>query len=408
MQNILNGLQVVEGSAFIAAPSGGMTLAQLGADVIRFDMIGGGIDYRRWPVTDSGKSLYWHSLNKGKRSIAVDFRKPQGQEILTRLIARPGKNAGVFLTNFPAKGWLADENLRAWREDLIYLNLVGDRHGGSALDYTVNSKVGLPFLAGEEEINKQPINSPFPAWDVIAGQQIALGLLAAERHRLLTGEGQFVRLALADVALATLGHLGYIAEAQINGSERQPLGNHIFGTFGHDFMCKDGKRVMVVGVSPNQWRAIIELTNTELAVAELEAQLKLDFTKEGDRFSAREQLKELFEPWFKANSFEFVTARMDAAGACWGPYQTIAELVSTDKDCSTDNPLFSSIEQPGIGNYLVPSQPLSFSGLAHASPKPAPLLGQHTEQILAEELKMSSSEIASLFDSGVVAGPTSR
>jgi 2-methylfumaryl-CoA isomerase len=407
MQNILNGLQVVEGSAFIAAPSGGMTLAQLGADVIRFDMIGGGIDYRRWPVTDSGKSLYWHSLNKGKRSIAVDFRKPQGQEILTQLITRPGKNAGIFLTNFPAKGWLADEKLRVLREDLIYLNLVGDRHGGSALDYTVNSKVGIPFLAGFEEPNKQPINSPFPAWDVIAGQQIALGLLAADRHRLITGEGQFVRLALADVALATMGHLGYIAEAQINGSERQPMGNHIFGTFGHDFICKDGKRVMIVGVSPNQWRAIIKVTSTENEVAALQAQLKLDFSKEGDRFSAREQLKELFAPWFLGNSFEFVTAQMDEAGACWGPYQTIGELVSGDKDCSTDNPLFSIIDQPGIGNYLVPSQPLSFSALAHRSPKPAPLLGQHTEQILAEELKMASSEIASLFDDGIVAGPTS-
>ena len=75
MQDLLKGLRIVEGSAFIAAPSGGMTLAQLGADVIRFDQIGGGIDYRRWPVTDTGASLYWHSLNKGKRSIAVDFRK---------------------------------------------------------------------------------------------------------------------------------------------------------------------------------------------------------------------------------------------------------------------------------------------------------------------------------------------
>ena len=77
MQALLSGMRVVEGSAFIAAPSGGMTLAQLGADVIRFDQIGGGIDYRRWPVTDKGKSLYWHSLNKGKRSFAVDFVNPR-------------------------------------------------------------------------------------------------------------------------------------------------------------------------------------------------------------------------------------------------------------------------------------------------------------------------------------------
>ncbi len=90
MQAILQGMRVVEGSAFIAAPSGGMTLAQLGADVIRFDLIGGGLDYRRWPIDGKGNSLYWHGLNKGKRSIAIDFRQAEGQELLSELIARPG------------------------------------------------------------------------------------------------------------------------------------------------------------------------------------------------------------------------------------------------------------------------------------------------------------------------------
>ena len=104
MQSILSGLRIVEGSAFIAAPSAGMTLAQLGADVIRFDMIGGGIDYRRWPVSAQGKSLYWHSLNKGKRSIAVDFRHPEGRELLARIITASGEDAGLFVTNFPARG----------------------------------------------------------------------------------------------------------------------------------------------------------------------------------------------------------------------------------------------------------------------------------------------------------------
>ena len=247
MQNLLKGLRIVEGSAFIAAPSGGMTLAQLGADVIRFDQIGGGIDYRRWPITGQGKSLYWHSLNKGKRSIAVDFRKPEGRELLSRLICAPGDDAGLFLTNFPARGWLSYDALKQQREDLIYLNLTGDRHGGSALDYTVNARVGVPYLNGD---GVTPLNSALPAWDVIAGQQIALGLLAAERHRSRTGEGQFIKLVLADVALATMGHLGYLAEAQINEQQRPPVGNHIFGTFGHDFVCADGERVMIVGVSP--------------------------------------------------------------------------------------------------------------------------------------------------------------
>ena len=80
---LLSGLRVVEGSAFVAAPLGGLTLAQLGADVIRFDTIGGGLDYRRWPVTEEGVSLYWAGLNKGKRSIAIDLSKPEGRELAT-------------------------------------------------------------------------------------------------------------------------------------------------------------------------------------------------------------------------------------------------------------------------------------------------------------------------------------
>ena len=149
MQNILEGLTIIEGSAFIAAPSGGMTVAQLGADVIRFDQIGGGIDYRRWPVDSKGNSLYWHSLNKGKRSIAVDLKSDEGRELIVDLITVAGENRGIFVSNFPARGWLADKKLRDRREDLIYVSLAGDRHGSSALDYTVNSKVGIPFLNGD-------------------------------------------------------------------------------------------------------------------------------------------------------------------------------------------------------------------------------------------------------------------
>ena len=402
MQSILSGLRIVEGSAFIAAPSAGMTLAQLGADVIRFDMIGGGIDYRRWPVSEQGKSLYWHSLNKGKRSIAVDFRHPEGRELLVRIITASGEDAGLFVTNFPARGWLGYEVLRAHRKDLIFINLTGDRHGGNALDYTVNSKVGLPYLAGN---GTEPTNNPFPAWDVIAGQQIALGLLAAERHRRRTGAGQFVSITLADVALATMGHLGYIAEAQLNGLARQPMGNHIFGTFGHDFLCQDGKRVMVVGVSPKQWQALVKVTGTEPAVAALEDQLGLDFVQEGDRFEARESLRSLFEPWFSANSFSTVADALDAAGACWGPYQNISELVAEDIDCSDDNPLFQNVHQPGIGEFLMPGQPLSFGATTRETIEPAPLLGQHTDEVLSEILGLSDGQIGRLHDNNIVAGP---
>ena len=392
----------MEGSAFVAAPSGGMTLAQLGADVIRFDQLGGGIDYKRWPLSNSGKSLYWNSLNKGKRSIAVDFRNPKGRELIQSLITEPGDDSGLFVTNFPAKGFLSDDVLREKRSDLIYVNLTGDRNGGSAVDYTVNSRIGLPYLTGEGQI---PVNNPFPVWDVLAGQQIAVALLAAERHRSKSSQGQFVKLALADVAMATMGHLGYIAEAQLVSENRQAIGNHIFGTFGHDFVCKDGFRVMIVGISQKQWDAIVRVTQTQEEIASLEKELNLNFSREGDRFSARKKLCELFIPWFAKIRFADAKKALDEAGVCWGRYQTVEEFVKDDPECSTENPLFSMVDQPGIGEYLTPSQAMKFSEFEHEPPGPAPLLGQHTDEILAEILKMGSTEISRLHDEKIVAGP---
>ena len=114
-KGILDGMRVVEGSAFVAMPLAGLTLAQLGADVIRFDPIGGGLDCTRWPITRDGRSLFWAGFNKAKRSLAVDLRSPRGQEILTALICAPGENAGMFITNFPARGWLDYARLKKQR-----------------------------------------------------------------------------------------------------------------------------------------------------------------------------------------------------------------------------------------------------------------------------------------------------
>ena len=143
---MLEGLRVVEGSAFVAAPLGGMTLAQLGADVIRFDAIGGGLDSRRWPLTREGRSLYWAGLNKGKRSIAVDLRRPEGRELVAGLVTAPGEDGGILLTNLPLRGPLAYEELRASREDVIVLSIIGHHDGGIALDYTVKRTLGSKLL----------------------------------------------------------------------------------------------------------------------------------------------------------------------------------------------------------------------------------------------------------------------
>ena len=109
---ILSGLRVIEASAYIAAPIAGMTLAQMGADVIRVDPIGGAPDHRRWPLTSTGRSLYWAGLNKGKRSIAVDLRSEAGSELVVALITAPGAGGGIYLTNVDY-AWLDYESCAA-------------------------------------------------------------------------------------------------------------------------------------------------------------------------------------------------------------------------------------------------------------------------------------------------------
>ena len=173
-RGILDGLRVLEGSAYVAAPLGGMTLAQLGADVIRFDPIGGGLDRHRWPVTDDGTSMFWAGLNKGKRSIQVDLGSQEGRELVAAMVSQPGEEAGMLLTNFPARGWLAYETLCEHREDLIMVSIDGNYDGTSAVDYTVNPATGFPWATGPRNLSV-PFNHLLPAWDAITGNLAVAG-----------------------------------------------------------------------------------------------------------------------------------------------------------------------------------------------------------------------------------------
>ena len=400
MPGILSGLRIVEAAAFVAAPLGGMTLAQMGADVIRIDTLGGGLDYRRWPVTGDNTSLFWCGLNKSKRSVALDLAAPQGREIAMALVCAPGDDAGLFLTNFPPRGWLDHERLRARRADLVQLTLMGDRHGGSAVDYTVNARMGVPQFTGAPG-TEGPVNHVLPAWDLVTGQMVAVGLLAAERHRRRTGEGQHVKLALQDVGLAVMNHLGFLEEAR-RGQPRQRHGNELFGAFGRDFATADGQRVMVVGLTLKQWRTLCEALDIQADVDRLATQLGLDFSQEGQRFQARHALEGIVGPRIAARSYAEVAAAFDRLGVCWGRYQDIAQLVAQDPECSPANPMFSTIAQPGVGEMLAAGIPLEFSARERIPAAPAPRLGEHTEQVLVQLLGLTGAEFGRLHDAGVV------
>jgi 2-methylfumaryl-CoA isomerase len=239
---------------------------------------------------------------------------------------------------------------------------------------------------------------------VAMGTLAAVGLLAAERCRTRTGEGRLVRLALSDVAFAMVGNLGRIAEAQLDGRDQPKDGNYLYGAFGHDFGTRDGRRVMVVALTERQWVALQRATGIQDACAGIQRAIGHDLRTQAGRYQARDLISALLSPWFANRDLATIREAFDRSGVSWGPYQTFRQLVTEDPRCSTDNPMFASVEQPGIGTYLVPGSPLDFAGLGRLPVRRAPLLGEHTEEILADVLGLGEREIGRLHDAGVVAG----
>lgn len=403
MPGPLSHLRIVEGSAFVAAPLAGLTLAQAGADVIRFDPPGGGLDHSRWPrAAATGRSLFWTGLNKGKRSLCVDIRRPEGRALVQDLIAAPGDGGGLLLTNFAGMPWLSDAVLQARRADLIKLEITGNFDGSNAVDYTVNPAVGLPAMTGTGG-TAAPTNHVLPAWDVACGLTAAFGLVSAVTERARTGRGRSISLALSDVAFATIGHLGMLAEAALDGIDRPPSGNDLYGAFGRDFRTADGERLMIVALTRKQWSGLVAVCGIEEAVRELEVLLGADLSEEGARYRHRDAIADLVGPWVAARRLAAVAAAFDAAGVSWGPYQTVRQALERDPRASTANPMFAMLDQPGVGSVLAAGSPLAGAGEAREPARPAPALGADNDAILGDVLGLSSGAIGKLYDDGIVA-----
>jgi 2-methylfumaryl-CoA isomerase len=396
----LEGLHVVECASFVAGPTGGMTLAQLGADVVRIDPVGGGSDHLRWPVARDGESYYWASLNKGKRSVAVDMRSDEGRELVTALIAAPGEDRGVLIDNVVGRRWMSHEALEAKRPDLIHLRVQGYPDGRPAVDYTVNAEVGIPQITGTEE-GGAPVNHVLPAWDLVTGLSVSTGVLAALHKRARTGEGAFIELALSDVALAGVANLGWLSEAEERGHERPRHGNHVYGSFGVDFATSDGQRVMVVALTEGQWSALRKVTGTEEVFAALEAALDADLTQESERYRLRETIAAILRPWFSARDLKQVSDELDAARVLWGRYQGMTDVVAAHR--TGTHPILADMALPGSGDAAITARsPLRFDG-EHGPAGRVPSLGRDTEEVLAEILGLGHAEIGGLQRRGVIA-----
>lgn len=403
MYELLKGLTVVEAAAFIAGPTCGLYLAQFGAEVIRIDQIGGGPDYRRWPLAPSGGSLYWEGLNKAKKSVVLDLSRPEGRELAQRLAAAPGEGRGLFVTNFPAEGFLSYPRLRALRDDVVCVRVMGWADGRPAVDYTVNAALGVPYMTGFAD-DPRPVNHVLPAWDLITGAYAAFSLVSAERARRAGEGGREVRIPLSDVAAAALANMGQLAEVTLAGADRPRQGNDVFGAFGRDFAIKDGRRLMVVAITPRQWRGLLKTLDLEAAAAALEAELGVSFAAhEAVRYQHRDRLHPLFEAAFARRSAEELAPAFEAEGVCWSAYRPLSEAVR-DERLFAANPIFGRPAHPSGLDYPAPGPAATLAGETRGPVTPAPRLGADTDEVLADLLGLSGAEIGRLHDAGLVAG----
>lgn len=377
----LAGLRIVEHCAFIAAPSSTMTLAQLGAEVIRLDPPGGGLDARRWPLAPSGTSLYWSMLNRGKASVMLDLRNPADAARAADLICDGGPGGGILVSNLPLPAPLRYDALRARLPDVIVATLDGSPDGSSAIDYTVHAACGAAMMSGPEDTNSPGINA-VPYWDIICGQTLAMGLLTAERHRRLTGVGQQINISLSDVAMSWMANLGIVAEAELSGAARPRHGNWVFGSFGRDFPTADGRRIMLVAVTAKQWRGILSATGLKDRMADLARAFAANLDREEDRWRARAGIAALLAEWTGAHDLDAIAAAFEGKGVCWAPFRDTAQALAEDWRMSPENPIFARIPHPGVPPVLTADSPLRLSERQSPGPFPAPKPGAHSARYL--------------------------
>jgi len=395
----LSGMRVVDLCSFVAGPTAGRTLAELGAEVVRVDPIRGAVDGDRWPVDDQGASYYWAGLNQAKKSMTVDLRSEAGRALVVDLVTGPGSDRGIVLDNSAHAPWLADEALRARRPDLIHVHISGTADGSPAVDYTVNAGLGIPRMTGHTD-STRPVNHVLPAWDLLTGAQAALAVVAALHRRARTGEGAYVDLALADVATSAVASLGWIAEADAAGTPRPRQGNALFGSYGNDFATADGHSVMVVGLTAGQWTALVDVTDTRAVLAALQSHLNADFAREADRYAARDAIGAILRPWFARRTLAEVTAAFTGTRVLWSPYRDLTDVAV---DVSRGETVVQRVDQPRVGPMLSPRSPMRWSG-RYGTAEPAPVLGGDTGEILAAWMDYDDTRIAELVADGVVGG----
>ncbi|MET2826014.1 CaiB/BaiF CoA transferase family protein [Mesorhizobium shangrilense] len=380
----LKGVRVVELARILAGPWAGQLLADLGADVIKVESPDGGDDTRKWGppfvMSHDGENLsaaYYHSCNRGKRSIAIDFSTPEGAETVRRLV----ETADVLIENFKLGGLkkygLDYDSLRKINPKLIYCSITGFGQDGpyaprAGYDFIIQGMAGMMSITGEA--GREPQKAGVAISDIFTGLYSVIAIQAALRHAEQTGQGQQIDMALFDTQISALGNqnLNYL----VSGKPPVQMGNAHMNIAPYEVLpVRDGHIILAVG-NDGQFAKFCAAVGLD------DLPKNPDFATNPARVANRVKLRELIIEALKPLDRDPLLAKLEAASVPASPINNIGQMFADPQTIARGMRLDLD---DGHGNML-PSvrAPMVMSGSPLVYERPSPRLGEHTEEILAE------------------------
>lgn len=391
----LKDLKVLDLTRVLAGPYATMVLADMGADVLKVEMPNTGDDSRAFGPFVGEESAYFMSINRNKRSMTLNLKSDEGKKIFTSLI----KDADVVVENYRPgtmeKFGLGYEEIRKINDKVIYAACSGFGHSGPyarkpAYDAIVQAMGGIMSITGQE--GGEPTRVGASVGDVIAGIFTATGILTALYNREKTGKGQKVDVAMLDCQVAVLENA--IARYFISGENPEPIGNrHPSITPFESFTTKDGQIMIAIG-NDRLWAQFCKLTNREDLIEDER------FVTNGLRTKNHKEIKDIVSEILGKESTDYWINLFDKEDIPATEINKIDKVVSNPQVLARD--MVVEVEHPVAGGVKMSGIPIKLSDTPGSIRTAAPILGQHTEEILGDKLGYTAEEISELREKGVI------
>jgi crotonobetainyl-CoA:carnitine CoA-transferase CaiB-like acyl-CoA transferase len=399
MAGPLAGVKVLELAQIMAGPTCGMLLADLGADVIKVERVPGGDDTRMMNRPSvNGESAAFMAMNRNKRGIALNLKIPAAQAALKRMVAKADVVTENYRKGTMDKLGLGYEALRAINPAIIYCSISGFGRTGpyaerGGYDLIAQGMSGLMATTGEP--GRAPAKHGAPTCDINAGMLGALGVVAAYVHRLKTGEGQLVDTSLFEAGIhQTFWHSAiYFA----TGDSLGPTGSaHILSAPYQAFRAADGW-LTIGGANQGNWERMVRVLNAP------EWMTDPRFANNSERMKNLPALVELMNARIQKWKLDELLAALEAQGVPCGPINSVAQMAADPQTLARE--MVVELEHPRAGRTRALGLPVKLSRTPGKVTRPAPLLGQHTREVLAE-FGFASSEIEALIATGAAVSST--